>query len=246
VIKVILEHLGYQPEFATGGEDFLCLVAQKPYDLVLLDLQMPDLDGMEAFSRLLNHPPLNHDIPVVVALTANAQESTRLDCLSLGMKDYLTKPVDPDTLRNGIRKLFGNQGHTNETLETGLLDHEHLQKISGHLPGLDAKKMLQECMDSLFNDIEKFAVILKNAGEEKDDEKLIPIVHGLKGSLRMLGWSRAADYCQKKLDELRAGEFSDYEDLHDEVHRHLKDAARAMNNYLAKLVSEASTTPSSS
>lgn len=96
---------GYRPIVAQDGESALKL-AQKHYpDLILMDIQMPGMDGLEAISRIREHPQLTK-IPIV-ALTALAMEGDRDKCLSAGANDYLTKPVKLKQLNQTIQQWLG-------------------------------------------------------------------------------------------------------------------------------------------
>jgi signal transduction histidine kinase/DNA-binding response OmpR family regulator len=87
----ILTKLGYQPELAGNGKEVLELISHKHYDLILMDVQMPEMDGMEA-TRMLR---LCLEIqPVVIAMTANVMQGDRDDCMQAGMDDYISKPIE--------------------------------------------------------------------------------------------------------------------------------------------------------
>ena len=95
----ILERLGYRVAMAVDGRQALRALEETDYDLVLMDCQMPEMDGYEA-SRLIREPATpvrNHSIPIV-AMTANAMSGDRERCLNAGMNDYLTKPIEPQVL----------------------------------------------------------------------------------------------------------------------------------------------------
>jgi len=94
-----LEKLGYHADVAVDGLQVLRALQIRPYDLVLMDVQMPEMDGMEA-TRQIRSPGsgvLNPSVPIV-ALTAHAMVGDRLTCIGVGMDDYLSKPIKPNEL----------------------------------------------------------------------------------------------------------------------------------------------------
>ncbi|TLV02222.1 response regulator [Dyadobacter luticola] len=103
VIVRILEKLGYTPDIANHGQEALEAANQKNYGLILMDMQMPIMDGLEA-TRLIRKTVANQ--PVIIALTANAMEGTQQECLDAGMDDYLSKPIKLEELMSKIRKWY--------------------------------------------------------------------------------------------------------------------------------------------
>ena len=103
LIAKLLSRQGYQPDLACNGRDAVAAVQSKSYDLVLMDMQMPELDGISATGeiRRLNGPARN--VPII-ALTANALVGQREICVAAGMNDFLTKPIDPDALQAAIAR----------------------------------------------------------------------------------------------------------------------------------------------
>ena len=91
----LLKKLGIVADIANNGLEAIAALKEFRYELVLMDLQMPDLGGMEATRRIRDpeEDVLDHDVPII-ALTANAMESDREACLQAGMNDYLAKPID--------------------------------------------------------------------------------------------------------------------------------------------------------
>ncbi|QQS07257.1 MAG: CHASE domain-containing protein [Fibrobacterota bacterium] len=101
----ILENLGLRVDAVANGKEALQALEQFPYDLVLMDVQMPELDGFAA-TRLIrapHSPVLDRNIPVV-AMTANAMQGDRERCLDAGMNDYVSKPVSPQALSEALDK----------------------------------------------------------------------------------------------------------------------------------------------
>ncbi|WP_164519792.1 response regulator, partial [Nocardioides ferulae] len=96
----ILEHLGYTADVADHGHDALTRLEDTTYDAVLMDCQMPVMDGYEATGRIRAHPRHQH-LPVI-AMTAAAVDGDRERCLAAGMDDYISKPVDPDDLQTTL------------------------------------------------------------------------------------------------------------------------------------------------
>ncbi|QRR00594.1 response regulator [Dyadobacter sandarakinus] len=103
VIMRILQKLGYQPDIVGDGKEALEAANQKNYGLILMDMQMPVMDGLEA-TRLIRKTVVQQ--PVIVALTANAMEGNEQECLDAGMNDYISKPVKIDELMSKIRKWY--------------------------------------------------------------------------------------------------------------------------------------------
>lgn len=93
-----LRQLGYQADVAANGQDALMQLAQTPYDLVLMDCQMPIMDGFMATAAIRKQQVIDYQ-PVIIAITANATLQDRQSCLTAGMDDYLSKPIQQEDLR---------------------------------------------------------------------------------------------------------------------------------------------------
>ncbi|MBN2844117.1 MAG: response regulator [Sedimentisphaerales bacterium] len=96
----LLTKAGYDTDTAHNGQEAIEKLQQQNYDVVLMDMQMPVMDGLEA-TRMIRK--LEIDIPII-ALTANAFESDRKNCINAGMNDYLSKPLKRDKVINCVNK----------------------------------------------------------------------------------------------------------------------------------------------
>jgi signal transduction histidine kinase/NO-binding membrane sensor protein with MHYT domain/ActR/RegA family two-component response regulator len=103
LIAKLLSRLGYQADLACNGRDAVAAVQNKSYDIVLMDMQMPELDGISATIEIRKLSGPVRDVPII-ALTANALVGQREVCVAAGMNDFLTKPIDPDALQAAIAR----------------------------------------------------------------------------------------------------------------------------------------------
>lgn len=101
VIKHILLKMGYQPDLAKNGQEAIEAANQKDYGIILMDMQMPDIDGLEA-TKIIRQTVVKQ--PVIIALTANAMADDKEACLAAGMNDYISKPVKLEDLMNILKK----------------------------------------------------------------------------------------------------------------------------------------------
>lgn len=97
----ILKKLGYHAHIANNGREAVDMHSQQPYDLILMDMQMPEMDGIAATKHIRQHAAVQ---PVIIAMTANAMQGDRELCLQAGMNDYLSKPVKPEDLMIMVEK----------------------------------------------------------------------------------------------------------------------------------------------
>ena len=115
VAKRFLERLGYQADAVGNGLEAVSTLESRHYDLVLMDLQMPEMDGLEASREIRRKLPSDRQ-PKIVALTANAMQGDRELCIAAGMDDYISKPVKIHDIAAAIRRQFGKR-HENPKAE---------------------------------------------------------------------------------------------------------------------------------
>ncbi len=109
VAHKILNRLGYEIDIASNGLKVLAALREHNYDVILMDVQMPEMDGLEATKYIVNDKDLKHR-PYIIALTANAMDSDRSMCLDAGMNDFMRKPINVNLLVEALwRSRRGNQ-----------------------------------------------------------------------------------------------------------------------------------------
>jgi CheY-like chemotaxis protein len=104
LIKLTLQTAGYQVQTATGGKEGLRLVREEPFDVVVLDIMMPDVSGFDVMRELNNDPT---PPPPVIFLTARSGEEDQETGLSLGVTNYLLKPITRGSLLDAIDQALG-------------------------------------------------------------------------------------------------------------------------------------------
>jgi CheY-like chemotaxis protein/HPt (histidine-containing phosphotransfer) domain-containing protein len=194
VALAILKRLGCRADAVANGAEALKTIQMIPYDLILMDCQMPEMDGYEATRRIRRLPGALASIPIV-AMTANALKGDREKCLSAGMDDYLAKPVEPAKLRAVIERLLLANGQTLQavgslppgagdgidgegTASAAVFDKESLlERMEG-----DAA-LLDEIVPLFLQDAERRIALLEACVlERRDPLEGSKIAHALKGS----------------------------------------------------------------
>ena len=98
----ILEKLGFEATLANNGQEVLDELIKRMYDIILMDMQMPELDGLET-TRIIRKMD-NIDQPYIIAMTANAMPEDRDECFAAGMDNYVSKPIKLELLTNALHE----------------------------------------------------------------------------------------------------------------------------------------------
>ncbi|WP_440876817.1 response regulator [Thalassotalea sp. PLHSN55] len=205
----ILSEFGLEADIAANGKDALYLLQQctkhAPYTLVLMDCQMPVMDGYQATQAIRNSDAGEHNKKVVIiAMTANAMEGDREKCLSVGMDDYLSKPIEPNDLFEKLTYWQNKNHHQKAKVSTkavakpqpeqqpevtkkGLvtLDKEAvLKRVSSRA------KLLTMLVNNFIEDAPTHMDTLNQAAKQNDVEQLKLTAHTFKGMAGNLGGLR--------------------------------------------------------
>ena len=103
VAKQMLRHLGFQPDLAANGLEAIQALEDRHYDIILMDIQMPKMNGLEATKAIRSRFPADEQ-PHIIAVTAYAMTYDREKCISAGMDDYLSKPITLEDLKEIISR----------------------------------------------------------------------------------------------------------------------------------------------
>ncbi|HYH32362.1 MAG TPA: response regulator [Pseudonocardia sp.] len=194
----LLERMGYATEVAGTGVEVLDAVRRAPFDVVLMDVQMPEMDGLEATRRL--RAELGPAPPWVIALTANATAEDRAECLRAGVDDYVAKPVRPAVLAESLQRAHDHLAADSapparppaavapaavaEGLRARLLD------LVGDPAAVD------ELIDEFLADSPRLIDEMAAAVERGDAELLRRSAHSLKSTAAAMGADPLAELCR--------------------------------------------------
>jgi two-component system, sensor histidine kinase and response regulator len=204
-----LQKLGYSADAVANGLEVLHAIKQIPYDIVLMDCQMPELDGYEA-TRLIRSEEHKQGkgIPLyIVAMTANALAGDREECLRAGMDDYISKPVRMEELdgaiERGLNALKSACHPDAEILDRTLLDGVRELRAPGE------PDPLAELIDLFLSDTPPRIAKILDAFKAGDAAELERAAHSLKGSSSNLGAKCLAAACTEVVHFTREGKLPD-------------------------------------
>ena len=202
----ILKKLGLRADPVANGEEAINALKTIPYDLVLMDVQMPVMDGLDATRQIRNPRSAvkNHNIPII-AMTAHAMQGDRERCLKAGMNDYVTKPVNPQALAEALEKWLPKEKEAQHPLVKESDETASVQpsgqtpsgEIAPDVPVFDkagmmprlmddedlARKLIEVFLDDIPKQIESLRAYLA-AGDVKGAERQ---AHTIKGASANLG-----------------------------------------------------------
>ncbi|HKR05261.1 MAG TPA: PAS domain S-box protein, partial [Bacteroidia bacterium] len=199
VIKTHLKRLGYDAEVVSDGLEVLDKMAGEKYDLIFMDVQMPQLDGLETTREIIKILP-SEKRPKIIAMTAFAMQGDKEKCIEAGMDDYVSKPIRIEEIQSkiekwGVLKPQNNTGKkesallTDEIIDQGAIDR--LTFLGGESDNVFLSQVISMFLKQAPGVI---ADILEN--EKKGDiEKMWQAAHKLKGSSLNTGAKQLAEQC---------------------------------------------------
>ena len=187
----ILKKFGYNADAASNGKEAVKALEMKPYDIVLMDCQMPEMDGYEATGEIRNPESkvLDHKVPVI-ALTAHAMKGDREKCLEAGMDDYLCKPVNPQELCDILEKWVAKQNYSLQE-ETTVSDIKPVQDIFDKASLIDRlmgdEELANKILGEFLEDVRRMITALKEALDNDDASLVQHRAHTLNGASATVG-----------------------------------------------------------
>jgi signal transduction histidine kinase/HPt (histidine-containing phosphotransfer) domain-containing protein len=198
----VLNKLGYQADLACDGKQVLTALEHKPYDVLFLDVQMPEMDGLECAKQICLRWTRDRR-PIIIAMTGNALMGDREKCLAAGMDDYISKPVRVADLQAALERWGPTKVVKHDTsyflrnptsLSPGLLDENVIADLR-EMPPTNGVSMLRELID-LF--IESAPTRVTQIVQSTDDPKKLAFhAHALKSMSLNMGAKRIIELAQR-------------------------------------------------
>lgn len=218
VAEAILVSAGIQVTLVSNGEEAVDAVRSDSFDAVLMDIQMPKLNGYEATAKI--RKLLDGNAPPIIAMTAHAMKGDEEKCLEAGMDAYIAKPINQDrlfyTLWHQIRSQDRNSMKGKAARPKSAEEHvpgTTVSEAGGELPGFDVAAVLEltgidektylRILRSFFLNNQDTAINLRAARARHDIESIRHIAHGLKGSSATIGATGVRELAEK-LEQLCA------------------------------------------
>jgi signal transduction histidine kinase/FixJ family two-component response regulator/HPt (histidine-containing phosphotransfer) domain-containing protein len=199
--QLLLQHLGYCADIVNNGLEVLEALDRQSYDVVLMDVQMPKMDGLTTTRQICQKLG---NRPCIVAMTANAMQGDREECLAAGMDDYLSKPIRLDALTQVLSQIQKRvelapkigPTHTQITPPSSLptLDRDAFNLLCTLFEGGDRPALI-EIFECYLNEAPQLLFAIEQASIQKDAISLVRAVHSLKSSSACLGANAFSQLC---------------------------------------------------
>lgn len=227
VARAMLERLGCRVSLADSGSEALTLTRQRQYDLIFMDVQMPDMDGLEVTRQLRRRQGWLTEVPIV-AMTAGGPGGEQSRCLAAGMSGYLAKPLLSETLLEVLRRHLGSDER--EVRESLAMSHETLtdSRVLNSLLGSLGTQGLVRLVALYREQSETHLAQIATALASSDADRLRHAAHQLKGESSSLGAVRVAGLAAR-LERLgREGQLEEATLVLRALHRCLTQTLRAL------------------
>ena len=181
----MIEKMGYQAGTAGNGKEALAALAQKPYGIVLMDCQMPEMHGFEATAQIRQHDAQAGTHTIIIAVTAQTMPGMREDCFKAGMDEYLAKPLKPQTLRDTLARfappLVASEKETHKQPAVSLPPPCNISEALVHIDG--DTELLQEMAEIFLAECPHFLEQIQTAIATNDVKELVAGARTLKVSV---------------------------------------------------------------
>ncbi|HAC64702.1 MAG TPA: hybrid sensor histidine kinase/response regulator [Cyanothece sp. UBA12306] len=188
VIALLLEKLGYCPDIVSDGREVLAALGRRAYDVILMDVRMPEMDGLTATRKISQELSIQQR-PRIIAMTAEAMRGDRTKCLEAGMDDYISKPILLEELKQALSKCQPLKKQPS-------LDRKVLNSLR-KMAGKQAKTVICDLIMGYFEDAPLRLLAINDAIAQEDSSALFEAAHALRSASANLGATELSKICQE-------------------------------------------------
>lgn len=231
----MLSAAGYNSSAVSNGKEAIEAVVHGDFDLVLMDIQMPEIDGYKATEQIRSLNNSKKNIPII-ALTAHALIGDREKCLNAGMTDYIAKPVlGQDLIKkvDSIFKINGNNSNSTTVIEKenrSLVDKERLKKVS-----LGDFEFEKDLLESYMFDVDQKVKILNEMLIKKELGRIIELAHTIKGASYSVGAIKVGDEALAVEISGKNNDWLNIQDRLEKLNNVLTETKNELKQYLVKI-----------
>ena len=211
VARALLAELGLEATLAENGLKALEMFSEASFDIILMDIQLPGLDGVATTRRIREQEKDGQRVPIV-AVTAHATHDDRAHCLDAGMDAYLTKPLELSDLAQTLKRWLKLSQSADQ--DTPVFDWAHMQTTTR-----SDEKLQKQLTGLFFEHTPKLLSALDENLDIEDDKSMADVAHKLKGSCGTLGAFAMAAAARKLEEAARRGDRSVFASLVENVHQ---------------------------
>ncbi|MEM9448900.1 MAG: response regulator [Cyanobacteria bacterium P01_E01_bin.6] len=252
----VLQRMGYRADIVANGLEVLDAVSRQSYDVILMDVQMPEMDGLTATQQIC-HRYSAAERPRIIAMTANAMQGDREKCLQAGMDDYVSKPIRFNTLIKALTRCSSRPTHDPSSAqkssaqlsqrsnnaasiqsldETSVINHELLQSTLEAM-GPDPQECLSILLEIFLEETPTLIQSMQSAVAHHDADKMSFAAHTLKSSSASLGAIKLSERCQTLESMGQEGNLAQSEKIVEQVEMLYAQVEDALSHYSQNAIS---------
>ena len=243
VALLTLKQIGYRADVANNGLEVLEALRRQPYDVVLMDIHMPEMDGLTAATQICQEWPQGSR-PQIIAMTANAMPGDREQCLAAGMDGYISKPIRVEELKAALGQCHPLKATVDpavvtvkETISTDtVVDLQVIESLQ-QLTGNQSTELISEMINVYIDDASPRVAEISRASANHEAAALEDAAHALKSASANLGANRLAELCAKVERISQSGTTTDTQTLSTQIQEEYQQVKVVLQQQLRKLSS---------
>ena len=222
VATLMLGKLGHEVRAVENGREAIAALEQEEFDVVLMDVQMPELDGLSATRRIRAGETAAQDPQIpIIALTAHAMTGDRQECLAAGMSDYVAKPIDRQELARALKRCATGAADPEPLTEPAPASGPAVFDRHEALERLEDEALLEQLLEEFMADVVQQLAAIGQALAEEDAPAVRRTAHALKGAAANVSAGALSAAAARIEDQAAAGDLSSSTELTDDLRREL-------------------------